>query len=93
MVDWTTIVKNSKYVLMLSIFELHPIFNRCVDKYFLWIWPDGTQKTSPSTKKIEIPKSTTSKIVDVEPCVSYRYSVVLLLLCCGSTNNLDSLLS
>merc|ERR1711872_638193 len=61
MVDWTTIVKNSK----------------CVDKYFLWIWPDGTQKTSPSTKKIEIPKSTTSKIVDVEPCVSYRFSVEL----------------
>jgi len=61
MVDWTTIVKNSK----------------CVDKYFLWIWPDGTQKTSPTTKKIEIPKSTTSKIVDVEPCVSYRFSVEL----------------
>eukprot|EP00090_Calanus_glacialis_P020617 TRINITY_DN3180_c0_g1_i1.p1 TRINITY_DN3180_c0_g1~~TRINITY_DN3180_c0_g1_i1.p1 ORF type:complete len:593 (+),score=149.12 TRINITY_DN3180_c0_g1_i1:61-1839(+) len=61
MVDWTSIIKNSK----------------CVDKYFLWIWPDGTQKTSSTTQKIQIAKGTTSKIVEVEPCVAYRFFVEL----------------
>merc|ERR1712123_557481 len=61
MVDWTSIIKNSK----------------CVDKYFLWIWPDGTQKTSSTTQKIQLAKGTTSKIVEVEPCVSYRFFVEL----------------
>jgi len=72
MVDWTSIIKNSK----------------CVDKYFLWIWPDGTQKTSPTTKKIQIDKSTTSKIVDVEACVSYRFFVELEETEMRSTNKL-----
>ena len=61
---------------------------RCVDKYFLWIWPDGTQKTSPTTKKIQIDKSTTSKIVDVEACVSYRFFVELEETEMRSTNKL-----
>jgi len=72
MVDWTSIIKNSK----------------CVDKYFLWIWPDGTQKTSSTTQKIQLAKGTTSKIVDVEPCVSYRFFVELEETEMRSTNKL-----
>merc|ERR1719320_2300388 len=72
MVDWSSIIKNAK----------------CVDKYFLWVWPDGTQKTSPTTQKIELEKSTTSKIVEVEPCLSYRFFVELEETEMRSTNKL-----
>jgi len=74
MVAWTTIIKNSK----------------CVDKYYLWVWPDGTLKTSPTALKIPIDKATTSKIVDVEACVGYRFSVELEENEMRSTNQLTS---
>jgi len=74
MVDWTRLIKNSK----------------CVDKYFLWVWPDGTPKTSPTAKKVQIDKSITSKIVEVDPCVGYRFSVELEETEMRSTNKLTS---
>jgi len=74
MVDWSSIIKNAK----------------CVDKYFLWVWPDGTEKTSQTTQKIQLDKSTTSRIVDVEPCLSYRYFVELEETEMRSTNKLTS---
>merc|ERR1711892_913584 len=74
MVTWTTIIKNSK----------------CVDKYFLWVWPDGTLKTSPTATKVQIDKKTTSKIVDIEPCVGYRFSVEMEETEMRSTNKLTS---
>ena len=45
---------------------------RCVDKFFVWVWPDGTQKTGSTARKIEVDKKKISAIVDVEPCIGYR---------------------
>ena len=46
---------------------------RCVDKFFVWVWPDGTQKTGKNARKIEVDKNKISSIVDVEACIGYRY--------------------
>ena len=47
---------------------------RCVDKLYVWSWPDGTLKTGPAARKQEVQTSLTSVIVDVEACIGYRYS-------------------
>merc|ERR1711936_379122 len=62
MVNWGSIIKNSN----------------CVDKLYLWLWPDGTLKTAKSAKKIEVQKSQTSVIVEVEACIGYRFALELV---------------
>jgi len=59
MVTWGNIIKNVK----------------CVDKFFVWVWPDGTQKTGSTARKIEVDKKKISAIVDVEPCIGYRFAL------------------
>ena len=38
---------------------------RCVDKFFVWVWPDGTQKTEKTARRIQVDKTKTSHIVQV----------------------------
>ena len=38
---------------------------RCVDKFFVWVWPDGTQKTERTARRIQVDKTKTSHIVQV----------------------------
>ena len=52
----------------------------CADKLYLWLWPDGTLKTGKSAKKIEVQKSQTSVIVEVEACIGYRSGQLFPLL-------------
>jgi len=59
MVTWGNIIKNVK----------------CVDKFFVWVWPDGTQKTGSTARKIEVDKTKISAIVDVEACIGYRFAL------------------
>merc|ERR1719436_591136 len=61
MLDWTRIVANEE----------------CEDKYVVWMWPDGTQKTDRTTIKVDVAKNIKSKIMDVEACVGYRFVVEL----------------
>ena len=48
-------------------------FPRCVDKFFVWVWPDGTLKTGSAARKIEVDKNKISAIINVEPCIGYRW--------------------
>jgi len=48
---------------------------RCVDKFFVWVWPDGTLKTGSAARKIEVDKTKISAIIDVEPCIGYRFAL------------------
>ena len=45
---------------------------RCVDKLYVWSWPEGTQKTGPAARKLEVQPSQSSVVVDVEACIGYR---------------------
>ena len=45
-----------------------------MDKFFIWVWPDGTLKTGSSARKIQVDKSKVSAIVDIDACVGYRFS-------------------
>jgi len=46
---------------------------QCVDSYFLYVIPDGVAKTSVT--KMTVDKSIVSKIVEVQPCVGYKFIV------------------
>jgi len=46
---------------------------QCVDSYNVVYWADGTPATS--AKKIAVDKNTKSKIVEIQPCVGYRFAV------------------
>jgi len=59
MITWGNIIKNVK----------------CVDKFFVWVWPDGTLKTGSAARKIEVDKNKISAIIDVEPCIGYRFAL------------------
>jgi len=59
LITWGNIIKNVK----------------CVDKFFVWVWPDGTLKTGASARKIEVDKNKISAIIDVEPCIGYRFAL------------------
>merc|ERR1711971_1020535 len=61
MVDWSKIVTNAN----------------CVDKFVVWMWPDGTERTGMTTVKKEVSKTTMSAIMDMEACVNYRFAVEL----------------
>jgi len=61
MVDWSKIVTNA----------------RCVDKFVVWMWPDGTERSGKTTVKKEVSKTTMSAIMDMEACVNYRFAVEL----------------
>ena len=61
---------------MINIRSLDKMINfifRCVDKLYVWSWPDGTQKTGSAARKLEVQPTQTSVIVDVEACIGYRY--------------------
>ena len=45
---------------------------------FVWFWPDGTLKTGTSAKKVEVQKTQTSVIVEVESCLGYRFALELV---------------
>lgn len=45
----------------------------CVDTYSLLVWADGTPPTGATRYSLD--KNTKSKIVDVQPCVGYRFAV------------------
>jgi len=61
MVDWSKIVTNAQ----------------CVDKFVVWMWPDGTERSGKTTVKKEVSKTTMSAIMDMEACVNYRFAVEL----------------
>merc|ERR1712013_529542 len=61
MVDWSKIVKNAQ----------------CVDKFVVWMWPDGTEIIGKSAVSKEVSKTTMSAIMDMEACVNYRFAVEL----------------
>merc|ERR1719447_2304837 len=61
MVDWSKIVKNAQ----------------CVDKFVVWMWPDGTERIGKSAVSKEMSKTTMSAIMDMESCVNYRFAVEL----------------
>lgn len=46
---------------------------QCVDSFTLLVWADGTQPTTAT--KIQVDKNTKSKIVDIQPCVGFRFAV------------------
>jgi len=46
---------------------------QCVDSYNVVVWADGTPSTQ--AKRISVDKNTKSKIVDIQPCVGYRFAV------------------
>merc|ERR1712198_366874 len=46
---------------------------QCVDSYNVVYWADGTPATS--AKKVAVDKNTKSKIVEIQPCVGYRFAV------------------
>jgi len=46
---------------------------QCADSFTVLMWADGTQKTSAT--KFQVDKNTKSKIVDIQPCVGYRFAV------------------
>jgi len=50
---------------------------QCVDKFTVWAWPDGTNRTGITAKRIPADKAVKSVIVKVEACVNYRFSVEL----------------
>ena len=60
--------------------EGKPIFFRCVDNYYVRVWPEGTdmtkgQKIKVSEKDPKSPKGKnvlTSKTVQIEPCVNTK---------------------
>ena len=45
---------------------------RCVDKFTVWAWPDGTNRTGITARRIPADKAVKSVIVNVEACVNYR---------------------
>lgn len=45
----------------------------CADSFTLLVWADGTQQIAAT--KFAVDKNTKSKIVDVQPCVGYRFAV------------------
>ena len=60
MVSWDNIIKNP----------------RCVDKYTLWVYPKGKDKSQGETYVIRGNQPlATSKVVDVEPCVTYKFEL------------------
>jgi len=61
MVDWSKIVTNIQ----------------CVDKFVVWMWPDGTDRSSSTTIKKEVAKNIKSNIMEVQACVGYRFAVEL----------------
>merc|ERR1719275_140624 len=61
MVDWSKIVTNAQ----------------CVNKFVVWMWPDGTERTGKTTVTKEVSKTTMSAIMDMEACVNYRFAVEL----------------
>ena len=51
----------------------------CVDRYHVWVWPEGTERTSKAGRKILVEEKAkgkknvvTSKTVTVEPCLNYK---------------------
>ena len=51
----------------------------CVDRYNVWVWPEGTERTSRAGRKILVEEKekgkksvATSKTVTVEPCLNYK---------------------
>ena len=51
----------------------------CVDRYHVWVWPEGTERTSRAGRKILVEEKekgkksvATSKTVTVEPCLNYK---------------------
>ena len=51
----------------------------CVDRYHVWVWPEGTERTSKVGRKILVEEKergkktvATSKTVSVEPCLNYK---------------------
>eukprot|EP00088_Acartia_fossae_P022382 TRINITY_DN235_c0_g1_i4.p1 TRINITY_DN235_c0_g1~~TRINITY_DN235_c0_g1_i4.p1 ORF type:complete len:570 (-),score=129.97 TRINITY_DN235_c0_g1_i4:121-1830(-) len=45
----------------------------CVDGYKVLVWADGMPQST--AQKIAVDKNTKSKIVDIQPCVGYRFAV------------------
>jgi len=46
---------------------------QCADSFTVLMWADGTQASTAT--KIQVDKNTKSKIVDIQPCVGYRFAV------------------
>jgi len=46
---------------------------QCVDSFTVLVWADGTQATTATKMKVD--KNTKSKIVDIQPCVGFRFAV------------------
>ena len=51
----------------------------CVDRYNVWVWPEGTERTSQAGRKIMVEEKgpggknvATAKTVSVEPCLNYK---------------------
>ena len=51
----------------------------CVDRYRVYVWPEGTQRTGKAAVKVLVEEKgkdrktvVTSKIVTVEPCLNYK---------------------
>ena len=52
----------------------------CVDRYRVWVWPEGTERNKGTKILVEEKKGknvATSKTVTVEPCLSYKFLVEL----------------
>ena len=54
----------------------------CVDRYNVWVWPEGTERTAGTKVLVEEKEKdgktvVTSKKVSVEPCLNYRFLVEL----------------
>ena len=76
LITWGNIIKNVKQVHPFTQKAFKVNFSRCVDKFFVWVWPDGTLKTGASARKIEVDKNKISAIIDVEPCIGYRQTPI-----------------
>jgi len=46
---------------------------QCVDSFTVLVWADGTQQTTAT--KYQVDKKTMSKMVDIQPCVNYKFAV------------------
>merc|ERR1712002_73735 len=46
---------------------------QCVDSFNVVVWADGTPASS--AKKYQVDKNTKSKIIEIQPCVGYRFAV------------------
>jgi len=46
---------------------------QCADSFTILVWADGTQQSTAT--KYQVDKNIKSKVLDIQPCVAYRYAV------------------